>query len=31
MIKWPHKINISQLDMIVHLFYIPELVNVLFN
>jgi hypothetical protein len=31
MIKWPHKRNISQLDMIVHLFHIPELLNVLVN
>jgi len=27
MIKWPHQTKISQLDMIVHLFSFPELLN----
>ncbi len=31
MIKWPHKRYISQLDMIVHLFYCSEQMNVLVN
>ena len=28
MIKWPHKRSIPQLDLIVQLFYIPELMNI---